>query len=178
MKTVIKTNLISAILVSILMLLPAIAKAQNISTNTGRTNSTTQEINNNSYDAMKKIRELINEGNYESAANRSITFIRGIENDTRSGIEKSALFNEAYNCLCVSSTALGKVDYAMGSCNKSLQLTPHHWESLKARATLHFLTKDFPKSLTDFQSALENSPNDEIAAVLRQNISVVQSKIN
>ena len=161
-----------------LALVPSLTYAQGMSSSKGRVNALTYEYNESSHKALAKIRELINEKDYESAANRSITFIRGLEGNSRIGIEKSIFFREAYNTLCVSATGLGKVEYAMDVCETSLKMTPSHWESLKARGTLYFLTQDYNNALADFRSSLENSPSDEISAVLRQNISVVEGKLN
>ncbi len=161
-----------------ILLIPSLTYAQGVSSSKGRVNALTYEYNESSHKAIAKIRELINERNYESAANRSITFIKGLEGNSRNGIEKSVFFQEAYNSLCVSATGLGKVEYAMDACETSLQLTPKHWESLKARGTLYFISRDYDKALADFRSSLENSPNDEISTVLRQNISVVEGKLN
>ncbi len=166
------------IVVVSLVLIPSMSYAQGVSSSKGRVNALTYEYNESSHKAIARIRELINEKNYESAANRSITFIKGLEGNSRNGIEKSVFFQEAYNSLCVSATGLGKVEYAMDACETSLTLTPTHWESLKARGTLYFLTQEYDKALTDFRSSLENSPNDEISMVLRQNISVVEGKLN
>lgn len=171
-------TLIATLIIATLFAFSTTTNAQGVSTSTGRSNATILENDEDNYRAIKKIRDLINEGKYESAANRSIRIIKSSEGNERSGIDKSVLVKEAYNCLCVSSTALGKVEYALDACNQSLSHTPDHWESLKSRATLYFLTKEYPKSLNDFKLSLENSPNDAISNVLKQNISVVQSKIN
>ena len=144
----------------------------------GKTAATIADMNGNTYRDMKKIRSLINKGKNLEAARRSITFIQGEERGNRSGIAPSEYFREAYNNLCISSSALGKVDYAMDACNKSLALNSNHWESLKSRATLYFLTKDYNHALEDFQTALANAPEEKaIKDVLKQNISVVESKI-
>ncbi len=135
-------------------------------------------MNGNTYRAMKKIRSLINKGKNLEAARRSITFIKTEERDARSGIAPSEYYREAYNNLCISSSALGKVEYAMDACNRSLEINSNHWESLKSRATLYFLTKDYTRALEDFQTALANAPGEKaIKDVLKQNISVVESKM-
>jgi len=180
-----KPKFVTAILATVIvissMMTTSTANAQanglSVVPSNGRVNSTTLNLNNYSYDALKIIRDLIDEEEYEAAANRSITFIRSRESDTRSGIDRTPLFKEAYNSLCVSATALGKVEYAMDTCNKSLKLAPHHWESLKSRAILNFLTKDYENSLRDFKMALDNAPdNQAIRDALQQNISIVESK--
>ena len=66
----------------------------------------------------------------------------------------------------------------MDACNEPIKNSPKSWESLKSRATLYYMTQDFNSSLADFKSALEHSPNDEISAILKQNIGVVASKVN
>lgn len=145
----------------------------------GRSAGINIDINGNSYRSMNKIRSLINEAKYEEAARRSITFIKSEERGRRNGLEPGAYYLEAHNTLCVSAAALGKVEYAMEVCNASLELNPSHWESLKSRATLYYLTQDFENSLKDFQTALANVPEDNkaISDVLKQNISVVQGKL-
>ena len=173
-----KTTLIATLVISTLFTFSTVTNAQGVTSSKGRSNALTLENNEDSYRAIKKIRDLINEGKYESAASRSIRIIKSSESNERSGIDKTVLVKEAYNSLCVSSTALRKIEYAMDACNNSLSHTPNHWESLKSRATLYYLTKDFNNSLKDFQFALENSPADNISDVLKQNISVVRSKIN
>ena len=117
---------------------------------------------------------------YDSAAKRAIRFIKSEESGfKRTGTSRSSYYLEAYNCLCVSSTGTGKVDYAMEACNQSLTLDPTNWESYKSRATLYFLTKDYESSLADFELALKNAPEKlpEVADVLKQNIAVVRSKL-
>jgi len=84
---------------------------------------------------------------------------------------------EAYNILCVANTSLGQVEDGMEACNESIKNTPNSWESLKSRATLYYMTQDFKSSLSDFASALANSPNGAISDVLKQNIGVVKSKV-
>jgi regulator of sirC expression with transglutaminase-like and TPR domain len=168
-----------AVAISIALSFWQVVNAQQaMSTSTGRVNGVTLELNGFGVIKADKIRKLINEGKYEKAAYRSISFIRSYETNQRSGIEKTDLVKEIYNNLCVSSAALRKVEYAMDACNRSLHFKPNHWESLKSRASLYFMTKEYQKALKDFKLSLENSPNDEISEVLRQNISVVQSKIN
>ncbi|MCC3862147.1 tetratricopeptide repeat protein [Pseudemcibacter aquimaris] len=154
-----------------------IANAQSLATSTGRTNGVTMEFSNNNYRSLKKMRSLMMEGKHEKAADRAIKFIRSSEGNERNGVEKTDYVKEAYNILCVASTSLRKVEYALDACNKSIAYNPDHWESLKSRATLYFMTQDFEKSLADFKLAHENSPNDEIGNVLAQNISVVESKL-
>ncbi|MDG1859239.1 MAG: tetratricopeptide repeat protein [Emcibacteraceae bacterium] len=173
-----KTTLFATFVIATLFTFTTIANSQGVSASKGRSNAMVLEYNGDNYRAIKKIRDLINEGKYESAASRSIKIIKNSEANERIGIDKSVIVREAYNSLCVSSTALRKVEYALNACNNSLSYSPDHWESLKSRATLYFLTEDYNNSLIDFQSALENSPADNISDVLKQNISVVRSKIN
>ncbi len=175
-----KPNLICvmALFLSVMVILPELVNAQSIGASKGRSNGVTLELNNNNYDTLKRIRKLISEGEYESASNRAIRFIRGYEGNERSGLEKNDYVKEAYNCLCVSSMAQGKLDYAMEACNQSIDLSPNHWESLKTRATIYFHHKEFQKSLDDFIKAEANSPNEEIRKVLAQNVAVVNSKLN
>jgi regulator of sirC expression with transglutaminase-like and TPR domain len=66
----------------------------------------------------------------------------------------------------------------MVACDKSIKQAPKSWESLKSRATLFYMIQDFGNSLSDFQSVLEHSPNDEVSAVSKQNIGVVETKVN
>lgn len=130
-----------------------------------------------SYDQLKNIRKLIDKGENERAANRAIKIIQQMERGRKFG-DKSVYYGVAYNELCRSATNLRKVEYAMDACNKSLSITPDHWESLKSRATLYFMTQDYSKSLADFKISLDNAPDDNgIATALRQNINVVESKI-
>ena len=130
-----------------------------------------------SFTTLKRIRGLINEGQNEDAANKTITYISQMEGVRKDGME-TPFYAAAYNELCLSSTNLRKVEYAMGVCNKSLELTPDHWESLKSRATLYFMTQDFPKALDDFNNSLENAPkNIAVTNVLKQNIGIVEGKI-
>lgn len=172
-----KPTIITTILLALSLIIPALANAQLVTPSKGRTNGLLLEFDDHNQRSIKRIRDLVNEGKHESAANRAITFIKNREGGTRDGLDKTPLFYEAYNLLCVSSTGLGKVEYAMEACDRSLILTPGHWESLKSRATLYFLIKDYEKSLADFKLALDNAPdNDAIRAALRQNISVVESK--
>tara|TARA_R110002096_G_scaffold435548_1_gene661430 strand:+ start:88183 stop:88593 length:411 start_codon:yes stop_codon:yes gene_type:complete len=128
--------------------------------------------------AIRNIRKFINEQKFDRAVSRANRIIRGEERKSRAGDSYSEFYKEAYNCVCVSLTGLGKVDDAMEACNTSLELTPTHWESLKTRATLYYMQQDFPKSLDDFTMALENAPDDAgVTDVLKQNIGVVKSKI-
>lgn len=156
------------------------AQAQVVEPSTGRSNGETVDVSGASYKAIKRIRKLINEQKYDSAAKRAIRFIKSEESGfKRTGTSRSSYYLEAYNCLCVSSTGTGKVDYAMEACNQSLTLDPTNWESYKSRATLYFLTKDYESSLADFELALKNAPEKlpEVADVLKQNIAVVRSKL-
>ncbi|MBT5186747.1 MAG: hypothetical protein HOH19_11025 [Kordiimonadaceae bacterium] len=131
----------------------------------------------NSFDSLKRIRSMINKGENEEAANRLIKIIKQEESGRSDGIESDRLA-VLYNELCLSTTNLRKVEYAMGACNKSLELTPDHWESFKSRATLHFMTSNFPEALADFKMSLVNAPeNDVLEKALKQNIAVVESKI-
>ena len=118
-----KSNLVLNALISLLFMFPLfLTNAQTINSSKGRTNGLSLEYNDHNLKSIKKIRDLINEGDYESAANRSITFIRSGEREMRNGYENA---------------------------------------------------------LKDFNTALENSPDDEaIINVLKQNIGVVKSKLN
>lgn len=147
-------------------------------TSTGRSAGVTLDMNNNSYKAIQRIRNLINKGDFDKAKNRSLRFIKTENRENRKGIGTTEYYDEAYNCLCVSLTGLGKVEDAIKACNRSLELNPKHWESLKSRATIHYMTLDFPKSLDDFELALENAPDIKaVTDILKQNIGVVKSKI-
>ncbi|MBT6036128.1 MAG: hypothetical protein HOH18_06585 [Kordiimonadaceae bacterium] len=133
--------------------------------------------NNDNIKTLRRIREYIDKGEFESAERRAKRVIRAENRGIRSGLGKSYFFKEAHNSLCVSLTGQVNIEEAMQACNQSLEHSPKHWESLKSRAILYYMTKDFPKSLEDFTSALKNAPNNEaIRAALSQNISVVKSK--
>ncbi|HPF46373.1 MAG: hypothetical protein KDF58_06185 [Alphaproteobacteria bacterium] len=153
------------------------ASAQ-MSTSTGRSNALVQSLNDSEIKSIRNIRKRINEGDFKGAINRSNRVIRAEDRNSRIGISKSIFYKEAYNCLCVSLAGMGEANDAMEACNRSIELTPTHWESLKTRATLYYISQDFSKSLEDFTMSLENAPDDEgIKAALKQNIAVVQSKI-
>lgn len=143
----------------------------------GRSNAVTFGFNNTNYKALKKMREFIDEGKFQRAADRASRFIRTNNNNLRSGTGMSPATLEAYNILCVANTSLGQVEDGMESCNESIKQSPKSWESLKSRATLYYMTQDFKSSLSDFEAALANSPNDAISDVLKQNIGVVKSKV-
>jgi tetratricopeptide (TPR) repeat protein len=144
---------------------------------TGRSNSVTLDFNNNNYKALKRMREFIDEGKFQRAADRASRFIKSNNNNLRNGSSMTPATLEAYNILCVANTSLGQVKDGMEACNESIKNTPNSWESLKSRATLYYMTQDFKSSLSDFESALANSPNDAISDVLKQNIGVVKSKV-
>ncbi len=178
MKNNLKTAVATIALCFVCVSIPVIAQAQT-STATGRSNATVQSLNNNDFRAIQRIRKAINEGDFESAVSRAKRIIGSEDRTRRSGISYSDFYKEAYNCLCISLTGQGVVQEAMEACNKSIEMTPTHWESLKTRATLYYMVQDFPNSLKDFKMSLENAPDDEgINAALKQNIGVVQSKIN
>lgn len=163
---------------TILIFVPTVSNAQT-SQSTGRSAGTAQTFNNNEYDTIKRIRDHINKGEYERAESRSVRIIRSEDRNNRSGMSNTGLYKEAYNALCVSLTAQQKIEEAMTACDTSIDLSPTHWESLKTRATLYYMIQDFSKSLTDFELSLEHAPeNEELANALKQNIAVVQSKIN
>ncbi len=149
------------------------------STSTGRSNVVTHGNQANEYKAVVNMRELINEGEFDKAIIQANKLIKSEDRRGRMGGSKSEFYLEAYNGLCVSLTSLPKPEEAMEACNESLALSPNNWESLKSRATLHYMYQDFPKSLTDFEMSLENAPDNEaVTNVLKQNIGVVRSKIN
>ncbi|MCP5381312.1 MAG: hypothetical protein H6912_03005 [Kordiimonadaceae bacterium] len=138
---------------------------------------TVTSISDTEIKAIQNIRKRINSGDYKGAISRSNRIIRGEDRNNRDGLSHSSFYKEAYNCLCVSLAGIGDTESAMEACNTSIELTPTHWESLKTRATLYYMTQNFPKSLDDFTKSLENAPDDEgIKAALKQNIGVVQSK--
>ncbi|MDG1438903.1 MAG: tetratricopeptide repeat protein [Emcibacteraceae bacterium] len=135
-------------------------------------------MNNNDIRAIQKIRKYINEQKFDKALSRANRIIRAEDKRARRGNSYSEFYKEAYNSACISLTGLGKVEEALEACNTSIGLTPTHWESLKTRATLYYMVQEFPKSLEDFTTALENAPDDAaISNVLKQNIDVVKSKI-
>ena len=172
-----KNTILGSALLLIAILLPSLSQAQ-LSTSTGRSNVVTESVNDNDIRAIRKIRKYINEQKFDKALSRANRIIRAEDKRARAGNSYSEFYKEAYNCACVSLTGLGKVEEAMEACNISIGLTPKHWESLKTRATLYYMVQDFPKSLADFTTALANAPNDTaISDVLKQNIGVVESKI-
>ncbi len=165
-------------LLAILTFIPTVSIAQT-SQSTGRSAGTVETFNNNEYEAIKRIRDHINKGEYERAESRSTRIIRAEDRNSRSGMSKTGLYREAYNALCVSLAGQQKNEEAMTACDTSIDLSPTHWESLKTRATLYYMVQDFPKSLADFELSLENAPeNEDLTNVLKQNIAVVRSKIN
>jgi len=132
-----------------------------------------------SYNQLQKIRGYINKGKNEKAAIRAIRMIEQMESGRNTGLQKSKYYGFAYNELCVSTTNLRKVEYAMDACNKALTIFPENWESLKSRATLYFMTEDYSNSLADFKKSLEYSPdNNGINTALNRNISTVENKLN
>jgi len=172
-----KNTILGLALLFIATSLPSLSQAQ-VSTSTGRSNVVTESMNDNDIRAIRKIRKYINEQKFDKALSRANRIIRAEDKRARSGNSYSEFYKEAYNCTCVSLTGLGKIEEAMEACNTSIELTPTHWESLKTRATLYYMVQDFPKSLNDFTTALDNAPDDTaISDVLKQNIGVVQSKI-
>ena len=128
---------------------------------------------------VEKIRKAINKEKYQEAAEQSIAILEEEEAESdMNNFVPSDFYKEAYNCLCVSTTGLRQVQYAMDACNTSLIMNKDHWETLKSRATLYYLTADYPNALKDFQSALTNAPDEKgIKNALKQNITVVESKI-
>lgn len=160
------------------VLLPSYANAQ-ASTSTGRSAGITDTFNDNHFRAMERIRNHINKGEFDRAESRSLRIIRTEDRNSRGGLSKSDFYKDAYNAYCVSLVGQGEIEEAMNACNTSIELNPKSWESLKSRATLYYMIQDFPKSLADFELSLEHAPdNAELAEVLKQNIAVVQSKIN
>lgn len=164
---------------SIILTLPSFSHAQT-SNSTGRTSGSSETLNDNSYRTIQRIREHIEKGEFERAQSRSERIIRTEERQlSRTGMSESGLYKEAYNALCISLTNQGKLQEAFTACDKAIEVTPNHWESFKSRATLYYMVQDFQESLADFEKSLEHAPNnEEIADVLKQNIAVVQSKIN
>lgn len=167
---------------SLSIMITAVAQAQDVdgfSESRGRTAGTTIDMNNNNTKAIQRIRDHINKGEYDRAISRANRFIRVEDRGSRSGLGKTDFYIEAHNSICVSLTGQIKIEEAMEACNTSLEHSPKHWESLKSRALLYYMTQDFPKSLEDFTSALNNAPDvEELTNILKQNISVVQSRIN
>lgn len=173
-----KNNILGFMMLIVAIAIPSLSQAQ-VSSSTGRSNVITENMNQNDIKAIRKIRKYINEQKFDKAINRAKRIIKAEARRSRAGSSYSEFYKEAYNCVCVGLTGLGKTDEAMEACNTSLELTPNHWESFKTRATLHYMTQDFQKSLDDFTMALQNAPKDTgITDVLKQNIDVVKSKIN
>lgn len=171
-----KISFITTVFLSLSIMITAPAQAQN---STGRTAGDTIGMNNNNDNikALLRIRGYIDKGEFESAERRAKRIIRTEGRESRSGLGKTYFYKEAHNSLCVSLTGQVKIEKAMEACNRSLGYSPKHWESLKSRAILYYITEDFPESLEDFTSALKNAPdNDAIRTALSQNISVVKSK--
>lgn len=170
-------TILGAVMLVIALAIPSLSQAQT-STSTGRSNVITESMNENDIKAIRSIRKFINEQKFDRAVNRANRIIKAEARRSRAGNSYSEFYKEAYNCVCVGLTGLGRTDEAMEACNTSLELTPTHWESLKTRATLYYMVQDFPKSLDDFTMALENAPDDVgVTDVLKQNIGVVKSKI-
>ena len=174
-------NIIGSIIIAVFYMIPATVQAQEMSgakPSTGRSAGTTLDMNNNSFKAIQRIRNHIDKGEFERAERRANRFIRVEDRAKRSGMGKTDFYREAHNCLCLSLTGQGKIEEAMEACNTSLEHSHRHWESLKTRATLYYMTQDFPKSLEDFTMSLEYAPEvRELTDVLKQNIAVVRSKI-
>lgn len=181
MKNYFAKSIIVSTIIAVFYMIPVTIQAQEMSgarPSTGRTAGTTLDMNNNSFKAIQRIRNHIDKGEFERAESRAARFIRTEDRENRKGMSKTDFYKEAHNCICISLTGQGKIEEAMEACNTSLEYSPKHWESLKTRATLYYMTQDFPKSLEDFTMALENAPEvDALTDVLKQNIVVVQSKI-
>ncbi len=128
---------------------------------------------------IEKIRKAINRERFQEAAEQSIAILEEEEAESdMNNFVPSDFYKEAYNCLCVSATGLRQVQYAMDACNTSLIMNKDHWETLKSRATLYYLTTDYSNALKDFQAALTNAPDErKIKNSLRRNIELVESKI-
>lgn len=178
----IKNTLIGMIFIASTLILSSLTQAQEMSSSspsTGRTNGITMDMSKNNYIALVKIRKQINEGDFKKARRGSLRLIKSEDRTRRSGIGKTVIYRDAYNCLCVSLTGLGDVENAMEACDTSIDLNAKQWESLKSRATLYYMKQDFPNSLNDFNLALEHAPdNQALTDILKQNIAVVASKVN
>ncbi len=164
--------------IALSLILPQLASAQEYGGG-GLSSESSSNTEYDNYKSLSKIRDLLDEGSFNKAEQYSIKFIKAQDRDYKNKAEKSELYKEAYNCLCVSLTGLGKVADALEACNRSLEYNPVHWESLKSRATVYYMIQDFDNSLEDFTLSLENAAEKEaISGVLQQNIGVVNSKIN
>jgi tetratricopeptide (TPR) repeat protein len=170
-------NLITALtLISGFYLMSDVSFAQT-STSTGRSNAIVKSIDGSEIKAIQNIRKAINEGDFNDALRRSNKIIKSEDRGRRSGTSYSEYYKEAYNCLCVSYTGLGRLKDAIEACNTSIELSPNHWESFKSRATVYYMAQMYPESLIDFENSLNNAPHDkEIKDALEQNISLVKSK--
>lgn len=161
----------------IIFAIPILTEAQT-STSTGRSNIITETMSESDIRSIRKIRKLINEQKFNKVVNLANRLIKAESRRSRAGHSYSEFYYEAHNCVCLGLTGLGKNDDAMKACNISIELSPNHWESLKTRATLHYMAQNFKRSLDDFTMALINAPDDNgITSVLKQNIGVVKSKI-
>jgi tetratricopeptide (TPR) repeat protein len=73
-----------------------------------------------------------------------------------------------YNELSFSQYSLNKLEDALYSVNKAIELEPSYAnEYLVDKARIEYLLKDFVNSLKDFNKAIENNPNNEPAYYYR-----------
>ena len=106
-----KISFIATVFLSLSIMITTPAQAQ---TSTGRAVGDTIGVNNNNDNikTLRRIREYIDKGEFESAERRAKRVIRAENRGIRSGLGKSYFFKEAHNSLCVSLTGQVNIEEA------------------------------------------------------------------
>ncbi len=75
----------------------------------------------------------------------------------------------AFNNICISYTALGRLDTALEYCNRAIKVSSSKWSYYNNRANVFLGKKMFDRAIADYQQSLEIFPDSEIT---RNNLAI------
>lgn len=75
----------------------------------------------------------------------------------------------ALNNICISYTALGELDTALGYCDRAIKVSSSKWSYYNNRANVYLGKKMFDRAIADYGRSLEIFPDSEIT---RNNLAI------
>lgn len=128
---------------------------------------------------VDRVRTLIEDGRTAEAVDYARDYLDSLRSEVSAdggSLSRKRYF--ALNALCVALTKDGRIDEAIETCTRAVELFPRHWVAINSRATAYYASRRFEQALIDYRRALEVAPDQEgIVETLEHNIELTEQRL-
>lgn len=128
---------------------------------------------------VQRVLALLEQGKSAEAVAYARDYLDSLSSAVRvNGMPVSRERYSALNALCVALTKDGRVDEAVSTCSRAVDMAPRRWSALNSRATAYYASRQFERAAADYRRALEVAPDEErIVGMLEHNIELVEQRL-